>query len=211
MNNVSINNLSVVLPKLTAFVRADLERKYAGNCARYAVSAADLVGSAITYVSLGVVNGLVPEPKTAKDFYFMVSAKADNLLKDAYRRQKAAHGRRSVRASDSLDRSEYEDGTFTGVDRASYAKWRECQQEEEYRFRLGCVRKALDRVVKLTGISDRNACIYREIVLDEEPRERVAEKYGTTRNNCDVIVARMKSSLAKYGPEAFAEVYALAA
>lgn len=49
-----------------------------------------------------------------------------------------------------------------------------------------------------------NRSIYLECVMEERPRELVAKKYGTTRNNTDAIVARVKRALAKYGPSIFA-------
>lgn len=60
-------------------------------------------------------------------------------------------------------------------------------------------------------ISNVNQCIFKAVVLHEMPREEVAEQYGTTRNNVDQIVSRVKKGLKEDGMRIYRELYCEAA
>ena len=209
--------IEYTLNALFCAIRADLEERFCRKAGKAAVAVDDLVGRAYEYVCFGVLNGRVALPTSKAGMRRLVAAKAVRLLKDARRALGSEHGRRSLRVQRSLDeasRSQDEaqdEGASVLMDAASYARYADGLRAEERAYVLEVAVKTMHRVFEKIGMTTVNRKIYLECVMGEEPRDVVAKKYGTTRNNADAIVARGKRALAKYGPEIFAAIYNKAA
>lgn len=198
------------LNALFCTVRADLEEKFSRTASKAAVAVEDLVGEAYSYVCSGVLNGKVKLPASGAEMRRLVAAKTVRLLKDAHRASGCEHGRRSVRVQRSLDEVRGE-GAYVLTDAASYARYADGLRAEERAYRRKVAVKTLHWVFEKMALTQVNRKIYLACVLGEMPRDVVAKKYGTTRNNADAIVARTKKALAKYGPEIFEVLYNRAA
>ncbi len=198
------------LNALFCTVRADLEEKFSRTASKAAVAVEDLVGEVYSYVCSGVLNGKVKLPTSGADMYRLVAAKTVRLLKDAHRASGSGHGRRSLRVQRSLDEVRGE-GVSVLTDAVSYARYADGLRAEEHAYRREVAVKTLHKVFEKTGMTSVNRKIYLACVLGEMPRDVVAKKYGTTRNNADAIVARTRKALAKYGPEIFEVLYNKAA
>ena len=199
-----------VLNALFRTVRADLEERFCRKASKAAVAVEDLVGKAYGYVCFGVLNGKVELPTSEAEMRRLVAAKAARLLKDALRASCSEHGRRSIRVQRSLDEVQGE-GASVLTDAASYARYADGLRAEERAYVFEVAVKTLHRVFEKIGMTAVNRKIYLACVMDEKPRNVVAERYGTTRNNADAIVARGKRALAKYGPAIFEALYKEAA
>jgi len=203
---MSTSKIEQVLVHLGKDAIPELENKMAAECARCGVSVVDIVGNSFAYVVFGVLNGNVQAPKSGSDLYRLMAAKAHCLIKDAKRSLMTDHGRRSIRTNESLDKvvgdCEREVGEY-----ASYEDWQSNRKDEERAYQYMICRKVLDRVCEMRKISNVNQCIYKAVVLHEMPREEVAEQYGTTRNNVDQIVSRVKKGLKEDGMWIYRELY----
>lgn len=188
---------------LYSIVRADLEEKFRKDACNVGIAIEDLVGTAYTYVCAGVLTAKVKVPESGADLYRLISHKAALLVKDAARSSSCGRGRKSLRARQSLD-DVLGDGNRTLMDYASYQRYMDVCREDEKVFCRQIAVQTLHKVFEKIGMTKVNRSIYLECVMEERPRELVAQKYGTTRNNTDAIVARVKRALAKYGPGIFA-------
>lgn len=193
------------LNALFCTVRADLEEKFSRTASKAAVAVEDLVGEAYSYVCSGVLGGKVKFPASGAEMRRFVAAKTVRLLKDAHRASGSGHGRRSLRVQRSLDEVQGEG------DAVSYARYADGLRAEEHAYRREVAVKTLHWVFERMAMTQVNRKIYLACVLGEMPRDVVAKKYGTTRNNADAIVARTKKALAKYGPKIFEAIYNRAA
>lgn len=189
---------------------ADLEEKFRRNANKAAVAVEDLVGEAYSFVCFGVLKGKVKFPASVAEMRRLVAANAVRLLKDAHRASGSGHGRRSIRVQRSLDEVQGE-GARALTDAASYARYADGLRAEEHAYRREVAVKTLHLVFEKIGMTSVSRKIYLACVMGEMPRDVVAKKYGTTRDNADAIVARTKKALAKYGPEIFEAIYNKAA
>ncbi|MCQ2388596.1 MAG: hypothetical protein MJ138_02670 [Kiritimatiellae bacterium] len=188
----------------------ELEAKMAYACDRSGVSVADIVGDSYVYVVVGVLKGRVLLPKTVSDLCRLMAFKARQLLKDASRSRMADHGKRSVRARESLDEM-VGDSERSVIEYASCENWLNGNRAEERAYQCMIGWKVLDRVFAMRKISSVNQRIYKAVVLHGMPREEVAAQYGTTRNNVDQIVSRVKKGLKEDGLGIYRELYGKAA
>lgn len=188
-------------------VKGDLERKYAADCAKMSISVEELVGSAFSYVATGVYGGVVKVPETTYDLYRLISAKAKLLLRDSYRAQKAGHGKKSVRAKESLDALVAEDDSRCQIENASFERWKQDRADEEDLYRQEVARHVLHKALKDSGMSERNRKIFYATVMQEVPPVVVAEKFGVSRGNVDAIVHRGMKVLGRDGKEMFEKFY----
>lgn len=198
----STKTVESILYSLYGIVHVGLEEKFYNVAGHAGIAVGDLIGNAYAYVCEGVLAGKVKPPESGADLYRLVSRKAGLLLKDAVRAANCEHGRRSVRAWQSLDEIPGE-GDRPLTDYASYLRYEDTRREDEEAFRRRIAVQTLHMVFERIDMTQVNRNIYLECVIEERPREAVAEKYGTTRNNTDAIVARVKKALAKYGPGIF--------
>lgn len=188
-------------------IKCDLERKYAADCAKMSISVEELVGSAFSYVATGVYGGVVKVPETTYDLYRLISAKAKLLLRDSYRAQKAGHGKKSVRAKESLDALVAEDDSRCQIEKASFERWKQDLADEEDLYRQEVARHVLHKVLKESGMSLRNRTIFYATVMHEVSPVVVAEKFGVSRGNVDAIVHRGMKVLGRDGKEMFKKFY----
>lgn len=206
--NVAMKSTSTVecyLNSIYGIIRADLEARHCKDAIKFGIAVGDLIGTAYTYVCVGVLEGKVWIPRTGTDLYRLISHKAALMVKDAARSANCEHGRRSLRPLRSLDEVPGEEGRAL-IEHASYQRYMDSRRDEEVEFRRGIAVQTLYKVLEKMGMTEVNRNIYLECVVDEIPREVVAAKYGTTRGNADVIIARVKKALAKYGPAIFRDL-----
>ncbi|MGN0852974.1 MAG: hypothetical protein ACI4Q3_06315 [Kiritimatiellia bacterium] len=187
-------------------IKDSLESSYASRAAQAVLAVGDLIGEAFEYVVSGICAKKVVEPVTDRELGSLIRAKADFLLKDAYRANRRSHGLRSVNASIRLD--EPFDGDTRGhspMDRLTDHAIRnaaEIADRESW-----AVRHAFESVLGQMGMSVRNRDIARELMLKGRKPEDVARLFGVERNNCDAIAFRVRRALRKIGPELFREYY----
>ena len=188
-------------------VKCDLERKYAADCAKMSISVEELVSSAFIYVATGIHGGGVKEPETSIDLYRLISKKAKYLVLDADRAQKADHGKKSVKAKESLDALVCEEDSRCQLEKASFERWKQDRADEEDRYRQEVARHVLHVALKESGMSERNRKIFYATVMHEVPPVVVAEKFGVSRGNVDAIVHRGMKVLGRDGRDIFEKLY----
>lgn len=207
------NDTRALESKLNIFfnsVKGALENFFASRAAKVALPVGDLICDAFCYVASGILEGKVVVPLTGKDLGNLIRAKAELLLKDAYRAAKRTHGLRSVRASVRLDEV-FDDGESSRCLLDRLTDW-EAKNLAEVKEREGeAVRCTFEAVLKKMGMNARNQDIAREIMVEGHKPEEVAMSFGVERNNCDAIAFRVRKALKKMGPDLFRKFYEAAA
>ena len=188
-------------------IKCDLERKYAASCAKMSISVEELVDTAFIYVATGIHGGVVKEPETSIDLYRLISKKAKYLVLDADRAQKVDHGKKSVKAKESLDALVAEDDSRCQIEKASFERWKQDRADEEDLYRQKVARHVLHKALKESGMSERNRKIFYATVMHEVSPVAVAEKFGVSRGNVDAIVHRGMKVLGRNGKEIFKKFY----
>lgn len=204
--NMNIKIVERHLNGLSKIAITNLERSMAKACDQAGISVVDIVGDSYAYVSVSVLKGRVLLPKTSSDLYRLMYAKAKFLLRDAKRLLKTDHGKRSVRARESIDKVIEEYGREV-CEYASYEVWRNARRAVEQAYQYRVCRKVLDEVCAMRRISLINRRIYKAVILHEMPRDVAASRFGTTRNNVDQIVSRVTKGLREDGRRLYYALY----